>query len=141
MARRSSRGSVYNKRSNEQVQTARTSGNTGGGILPQAYAQSSNPTQNQSPQARTQSTQFDPWARATQFVHNVGRGGYDVGRSYTTDIADTAHSIATGRDRNNVHTGTRHLQQCSAEVCLKAIWKARLQRQAEGFRNNLKGCG
>jgi hypothetical protein len=99
MARRSSRGSVYNKRSNEQVQTARTSGNTGGGILPQAYAQSSNPTQNQSPQARTQSTQFDPWARATQFVHNVGRGGYDVGRSYTTDIADTAHSIATGREQ------------------------------------------
>ena len=99
MARRSSRGSVYNKRSNEQVQTARTSGGGGGGILPQAYAQSSNPTQNQSPQARTQSTQFDPWARATQFVHNVGRGGYDVGRSYTTDIADTAHSIATGREQ------------------------------------------
>ena len=95
MARRSSRGSVYNKRSNEQVQTARTSG----GLLPQAYAQSQNPTQNQSPQARTQSTQFDPWARATQFVHNVGRGGYDVGRSYTTDIADTAHSIATGREQ------------------------------------------
>ena len=99
MARRSSRGSVYNKRSNEQVQTARTSGVSQGGILPQAYAQSSNPTQNQSPQARTQSTQFDPWARATQFVHNVGRGGYDVGRSYTTDIADTAHAIATGREQ------------------------------------------
>ena len=32
MARRSSRGSVYNKRSNEQVQTARTSGGGGGGI-------------------------------------------------------------------------------------------------------------
>ena len=50
MARRSSRGSVYNKRSNEQVQAARTSGGSQGGILPQAYAQSSNPTQNQSPQ-------------------------------------------------------------------------------------------
>ena len=99
MARRSSRSSVYNKRSNEQVQTARTSGGGQGGILPQAHAQSSNPTQNQSPQARTQSTQFDPWARATQFVHNVGRGGYDVGRSYTTDIADTAHAIATGREQ------------------------------------------
>ena len=99
MARRSSRGSVYNKRSNEQVQAARTSGGSQGGILPQAYAQSSNPTQNQSPQARTQSTQNDPWARATQFVQNVGRGGYDVGRSYTTDIADTAHAIATGREQ------------------------------------------
>lgn len=99
MARRSSRGSVYNKRSNEQVQAAKVSGQGGGGIIPQAYAQPSNPTQNQSPQARTQSTQFDPLARVSQFVQNVGRGAYDTGRSYTTDIADTAHAFATGREQ------------------------------------------
>jgi len=87
--------SVFNKRSNERVQSARTSG----GLLPQAHAQSQNPTRNQSPQARTQSTQNDPWARANQFVQNVGRGGYDVGRSYTTDIADTVHAAATGREQ------------------------------------------
>jgi hypothetical protein len=99
MARRSLRGSVYNKRSNEQVQAAKVSGQGGGGIIPQAYAQPSNPTQNQSPQARTQSTQFDPLARVSQFVQNVGRGAYDTGRSYTTDIADTAHAFATGREQ------------------------------------------
>ena len=93
------RNSVFNKRANEQIQSARTSGNTGGGIIPQAHAQVQNPTINQSPQARTQSTQFDPWARANQFVQNVGRGGYDVGRSYTTDIADTVHAAATGREQ------------------------------------------
>ena len=87
--------SVFNKRSNERVQSARTSG----GLLPQAHAQSQNPTRNQSPQARTQSTQNDPWARANQFVQNVGRGGYDVGRSYTTDIADSVHRAATGREQ------------------------------------------
>lgn len=99
MARRSSRGSVYNKRSNEQVQAAKVSGQGGGGIIPQAHAQPSNPTQNQSLQARTQSTQFDPLARVSQFVQNVGRGAYDTGRSYTTDIADTAHAFATGKEQ------------------------------------------
>ena len=100
MARRSSRGSVYNKRSNERVQAAQTSSSSSGIniVLPVAHAQSaSNPTQNRTPQANPQ--QQDPWARATQFVHNVGRGGYDVGRSYTTDIADTAHAIATGKEQ------------------------------------------
>ena len=87
--------SVFNKRSNERVQSARTSG----GLLPQAHAQSQNPTRSQSPQARTQSTQNDPWARANQFVQNVGRGGYDVGRSYTTDITDSVHRAATGREQ------------------------------------------
>ena len=102
MSRRSSRGSVYNKRSNERVQAAQTSGSSssssgGGGIIPHAHAQSSNPTQNQSPQTRTQSTQFDPLARVGQFVHNVGRGAYDTGRSYY-DIADTVHAGVTGRE-------------------------------------------
>ena len=99
MARRSSRGSVYNKRTNEQVQLAKVTGQGGGGIIPQAYAQPSNPTQNQSPQARLQSTQFDPLARVSQFVQNVGRGAYDTGRSYTTDIADTAYAVATGKEQ------------------------------------------
>lgn len=99
MVRRSSRGSVYNKRANEQVQTAKVSGQSVGGIIPQAYAQPSNPTQNQSPQARIQSTQFDPLERVSQFVQNVGRGAYDTGRSYTTDIADTAHAFATGKEQ------------------------------------------
>ena len=99
MTRRSSRGSVYNKRTNEQVQIAKVSGQGGGGIMPQAYAQPSNPTQNQSPQARLQSTQFDPLARVSQFVQNVGRGAYDTGRSYTTDIADTAYAVATGKEQ------------------------------------------
>ena len=97
MARRSSRGSVYNKRSNEQVQAAKVSGQGGGGIIPQAHAQPSNPTQNQSLQARTQSTQFDPLERVGQFVQNVGRGAYDTGRSYY-DIADTLHAGVTGRE-------------------------------------------
>ena len=98
MARRSSRGSVYNKRSNEQVQAARTSSGGGGGIIPQAHAQSSNPTQNQPAQARTQSTQFDPLARASQFVQNIGRGAVDTGKSYTTDFYDMAEAAATGRE-------------------------------------------
>ena len=42
-------------------------------------------------------------------------------------------------NRRNVIMRTRHLQQCLAEVCLKATWKARLKRQAEGFRNSLEG--
>ena len=95
MARRSSRGSVYNKRANERVQAAQTSDIGQGGIIPQAHAQ----VQTQSLQARTQSTQFDPLARVSQFVQNVGRGAYDTGRSYTTDIADTAHAFATGREQ------------------------------------------
>ena len=127
MARRSSRGSVYNKRVNEQVQVAKTkkktetkvvkkverqvkqaktvkyqnqqsssSGNTGGGgIIPQAHAQ----VQSQSPQARTQTTQYDPLARVAQFAHNVGRGAVDTGKSYTTDFYDMAEATVTGRQR------------------------------------------
>ena len=99
MARRSSRGSVYNKRSNERVKAAQTSGGSQGGIIPQAHAQSSNPTQNQPAQARTQSTQFDPLSRASQFVQNIGRGAVDTGKSYTTDFYDMAEAAATGRER------------------------------------------
>ena len=97
MSRRSSRSSVYNKRANERVQAAQTSGQGGGGIIPQAHAQVQNPTQNQPPQARTQSTQFNPLERVGQFVQNVGRGAYDTGRSYY-DIVDTVHAGATGRE-------------------------------------------
>ena len=83
-----------------QNQQSSSSSNTGGGgIIPQAHAQSSNPTQNQPAQARTQSTQFDPLARASQFVQNIGRGAVDTGKSYTTDFYDMAEAVATGRER------------------------------------------
>jgi hypothetical protein len=83
-----------------QNQQSSSSSNTGGGgIIPQAHAQSSNPTQNQPAQARTQSTQFDPLARASQFVQNIGRGAVDTGKSYTTDFYDMAEAAATGRER------------------------------------------
>lgn len=126
MARRSSRGSVYNKRVNEQVQVAKTkkktetkvvkkverqvkqaktvkyqnqqsssSNNTGGGIIPQAHAQ----VQSQSQQARTQTTQYNPLARVTQFAHNVGRGAVDTGKSYTTDFYDMASAAITGKEQ------------------------------------------
>ena len=95
MSRRSSRGSVYNKRVNEQVQVAQTSGQGGGGIIPQAYAQVQNPTQNRV--VVSQSGQSDPLERVGQFVQNVGRGAYDTGRIYY-DIADTLHAGVTGRE-------------------------------------------
>ena len=100
MGRRSSRGSVYNKRANEQVQSAQTSSG-GGGFIPQAHAQSAqNPTQGRQPQANAHSNQQqDPWARASQFAYNVGRGAADTGRSYTTDFYDMAEATVTGRDR------------------------------------------
>ena len=95
MARRSSRSSVYNKRANEQVQSAQTS-SVGGGIIPQAHAQSAtNPTSNQQIQTQKQ----EPWERATQFITNIGRGAADTGRSYTTDFYDMAEATVTGRDR------------------------------------------
>ena len=100
MGRRSSRSSVYNKRANEQVQSAQTSSG-GGGFIPQAHAQSAqNPTQGRQPQANTYSNQQqDPWARASQFAQNVGRGATDTAKSYTTDFYDMAEATVTGRDR------------------------------------------
>ena len=95
MARRSSRSSVYNKRANEQVQSAQTS-SVGGGIIPQAHAQSAtNPTSNQQIQTQKQ----EPWERATQFITNIGRGAVDTGRSYTTDFYDMAEAAATGKEQ------------------------------------------
>jgi len=100
MGRRSSRSSVYNKRANEQVQSAQSSGG-GGGFIPQAYAQSAqNPTQGRQPQANTYSNQQqDPWARVSQFAQNVGRGATDTAKSYTTDFYDMGEAALTGRDR------------------------------------------
>jgi hypothetical protein len=101
MARRSSRGSVYNKRSNERVQSAQTGGGGGGGYsvkVNQAHAQSAqNPTQDRQVQHQQQSN--DPWARATQFVSNVGRGAADTGRSYTTDFYDMGEAALTGKEQ------------------------------------------
>ena len=102
MARRSSRSSVYNKRSNERVQSAQASGGSGGGggvsvKFNQAHAQSAqNPTQNRQAQPQQRST--DPWERASQFASNVGRGASDTARSYTTDFYDMGEAALTGRD-------------------------------------------
>ena len=95
----SRRNSVFNKRSNERVQNAQSGGGGFKVSLPQAHAQQQNPTRNQTPQARTQSTRNDPWARAAQFATNVGRGAADTGKSYTTDLYDMAESTVTGRER------------------------------------------
>lgn len=103
MARRSSRGSVYNNRAQAQVNHAVGSSqpsSSPGVRLPVAHAQSApNPTSNRTPQASSQSkSQSNPWERASQFVQNVGRGSHDTVRSYTTDLYSGAHSMATGKE-------------------------------------------
>ena len=99
MARRSSRSSVYNKRSNERVQNAQASGKAGVSVkVNQAHAQSSqNPTQNRQVQPQQQST--DPWARVQQFGSNVVRGAHDTGKSYTTDFYDMGEAVLTGKEQ------------------------------------------
>ena len=109
MARRSSRGSVYNKRSEERIRAAQTSSSNGGMniVLPQAHAQSApNPTQNRQPQpnvhpSQRQQESSDPWARASQFASNVGRGAKDTAKSYTTDFYDMGEAALTGRQRED----------------------------------------
>jgi len=97
MARRTSRGSVYNNRAQSQVNHAVGSSSQPGARLPVAYAQSApNPTSNRSQPSNSQ--QSDPWDRASQFVQNVGRGSHDTVKSYTTDIYDSARSVATGKE-------------------------------------------
>ena len=103
MGRRSSRNSVYNKRSNERVQSAQASGTSTATYVKanQAHAQSAqNPTQNRQAQPQQGSPQStDPWARASQFASNVGRGASDTARSYTTDFYDMGEAALTGRQR------------------------------------------
>ena len=99
MARRSSRSSVYNKRSNERVQSAQASGTSTSTYVKsnQAHAQSSqNPTQDRQVQSQPST---DPWERASQFASNVGRGASDVGRSYTTDFYDMGEAALTGKEQ------------------------------------------
>ena len=78
--------SVFNKRSQDRV-TSSVKTQPTKYVIQQAHAQPApNPTTNRSVQSQPQQ---DPWARASQFAQNVGRGAGDTARSYTTDIADS----------------------------------------------------
>ena len=78
--------SVFNKRSQDRVASSVKSQPTKH-VTQSAHAQPApNPTTNRSVQSQPQQ---DPWARASQFAQNVGRGAGDTARSYTTDIADS----------------------------------------------------
>jgi hypothetical protein len=95
MARRTSRGSVYNNRAQSQVNHAVGSSSQPGVRLPVAYAQSApNPTSNRSQPSNSQ--QSNPWDRASQFVQNVGRGASDTVRSYTTDPYNQVSAYSRG---------------------------------------------
>ena len=78
--------SVFNKRSQDRVASSVKTQPTKY-VLQSAHAQPApNPTTNRSVQSQPQQ---DPWARASQFAQNIGRGAGDTARSYTTDIADS----------------------------------------------------
>ena len=110
MVRRTSRGSVFNKRSQDLVTSAQTNP-TSGNLLPIATAQLDNThpvvsTGGQQQGGQPQDPAYEPENTANvalerdasdyssdhsieRFFTNIGRGAVDAGESYTTDIASS----------------------------------------------------